>query len=391
MQSHHDKLMGATELGAGQLSVAPQEAKGRDVTPHPPSRTQPVAATSIRSQTAADLTTQSAVRQRVALQIQALKCDAARVLAPSAAANDSDIANPESVDAMRAELERLSPSQILYASGAYIVAIADQTQVPSIVNEIGRLREISFRQVGEGTGRRRDLDEYDSWYKHLFVWDTEQGQVLGSYRIGFTDVLRAKRGCSALYTNSLFNYSDDFLARLGPAMEMGRSFVRPEFQRSSRVLALLWKGIGRIVCDRPQYTKLFGPVSVSASYSDFSRQLIAGTLMQPAYLHPLASLVSPLRPVGTNLLEEQCTRLAPKELSKQVAGAEHDGKGLPTLVREYLKLGGKFLAFSTDPDFAGALDGLVSVDLRQTNPRLLGLYMGTEQSSRFLEAQQLQP
>jgi putative hemolysin len=250
------------------------------------------------------------------------------------------------------------------------------------MNEIGRLREISFRAVGEGTGKDRDLDAFDDWYLHVFVWQRSERRVLGAYRLGMTDVVLRRCGELGLYTKSLFSYDTALLDQLGPAVEMGRSFVRPEAQ-GGRVLALLWRGIAHLLAARPRYRLLFGPVSVSASYSEPSRQLIATSLSQGQYRHPLSGQVSARRPVvdAHALPSEQDQDV--RSISRRVAELEPDQKGLPVLVREYIKLGGQFLGFSVDPEFQNAMDGLVVVDLDRTRPQLLALHMGRENYERF--------
>lgn len=294
-----------------------------------------------------------------------------------------DVAPPESAAQMAREVRSLTSNQVLYTSGQYSVGIARRDQVPTIVEEIGRLRELSFRAVGEGTGHAKDLDEFDNWYMHLFVWDEASQQILGAYRIGLTDVIIRQRGLHGLYTSTLFDYSERFFDGLGPALEMGRSFVRTEYQRSSRVLAFLWRGIGRLISLRPRYSQLFGPVSVSSHYTEASRQLIAKYLLTEDYRHPLHDQVRPLRPVDTSRVQNEAVAADIKPLVRRVSEIEADGKTVPTLVREYVKLGGRFCAFSIDPDFGDALDGLVAVDLDRTSPRLLKLYMGPEAYEHF--------
>ncbi len=284
---------------------------------------------------------------------------------------------------MAEEVARLDESQKLYTSGQYNVILAQKAQIPAMVREIGRLRELSFRAVQEGTGEARDLDIFDDWYMHLLVWDAGEQEVLGAYRIGLTDSILREHGVKGLYTSTLFNYAPGFFERLGPALEMGRSFVRPEYQRSSMVLAFLWRGIGRLISMRPRYGKLFGPVSVSHAYTERSRQLIAQSLFSDEHRHELHDLVGALRPVGTDELGAAPPETNVKKLHKTVAASEPDGKGVPVLVREYIKLSGRFLAFSIDPAFGDAMDGLVAVDLEHTSPRLLKLYMGPEAYEHF--------
>jgi putative hemolysin len=290
-------------------------------------------------------------------------------------------AEPEVPAVLAREVRELGSVHTLYASGDYVVLVAARHVVPHVMNEIGRLREVSFRAVGEGTGRARDLDEYDDWYQQLFVWQPSTQQVLGAYRLCMTDVVRRQHGDAGLYTSSLFGFGHGFLDELGPAIELGRSFVRPELQGAGRVLALLWRGIGHLLAARPRYRRLFGPVSVSASYSEASRQLIAASLCHGLHRHALAPHVQSLHPV--QLKDEQALEVDVKQLSRRVSELEQDRKGLPILVKEYVKLGGQFLAFSVDPAFQSALDGLVVVDLDRTSSRLLSLHMGPENYDRF--------
>ncbi len=294
-----------------------------------------------------------------------------------------DVAAAEDTTQMASEVEALPTSQTLYSSGSYQVMWTFQNQSPSIVREIGRLREVNFRMIGEGTGRERDLDIYDGWYMHLLVWEKDLRRVLGAYRLGKTDVILREQCRAGLYTDSLFHFESKFLRFMCPALEMGRSFVDQGYQRYSRVLALLWRGIGQVVAQDPRYHRLFGPVSVSALYHEQSRCLIATQLMNGPFRHEWANYVVPMRTVKSEAPSES---LSVQHLNARVAELERDGKGLPTLVKEYIKLGGRFLGFSVDPDFGNALDGLVTVDLLQTEERLLNLFMGPEAHAAFKHA-----
>jgi putative hemolysin len=291
------------------------------------------------------------------------------------------IGEPEVPRLLSEEVLGLAACHTLVAAGDYVVLVAQRQRIPRIMNEIGRLREMSFRAAGEGTGKSRDIDNYDDWYLQLFVWHRKDQQVLGAYRLGMTDVVRQRQGDAGLYTHSLFSYDRSLLDALGPAVEMGRSFVRTELQGSGRVLALLWRGIAHLLAARPRYRTLFGPVSVSSTYSSESRQLISSSLCQGDYRHPLFGSVQPKRPCSPGA--EQTSPDDIKALSRRVAALEPDQKGLPVLIKEYVKLGGRFLGFSVDPDFQDALDGFVVVHLDRTNPKLLALYMGNENYLRF--------
>ena len=181
---------------------------------------------------------------------------------------------PQNPDIMADEIRRLPPSQMLAESHEHVVIQATTDQIPHILLEIGRLREITFRAVGEGTGKAVDLDRFDHSYTHLFIWNREKKEVVAAYRLGMTDELIKQKGVGGLYTSTLFHYLPGFFERLGPSLEMGRSFVRLEYQKSYAPLLLLWKGIGRFVVENPRYKTLFGPVSITDDYQALSKQLM---------------------------------------------------------------------------------------------------------------------
>jgi putative hemolysin len=296
--------------------------------------------------------------------------------------------------ALALEVDALDAEQRLLEAGELLVCVTTQARSPRVVEEIGRLRELTFRQVGEGTGLATDLDRFDEDYQHLFVFNRKERSILGAYRLGLTDRILARRGARGLYTTTLFDFGPGLLEALDPALELGRSFVRVEAQRSSKTLLLLWKGIARFVSLHPHYRRLFGPVSISARYQRFSRDLMVEVLTG-GHRHPLAHLLTPKHPVGprhlcdSGLGDPHAVLTLPEHLSSVVSDAESDGKGLPVLVSEYLKLGGRFLGFNVDPDFCGVTDGLVVVDLVDTDRRLLKFYMGQEQEATFQRYHQL--
>jgi putative hemolysin len=256
-----------------------------------------------------------------------------------------------------------------------------------MLHEIGRQREITFRAAGEGTGRALDLDDFDQNYFHLFAYNKKQHELMGAYRLGLTDELLRDKGLGGLYSSTLFKYAPDVFEKLGPTIELGRSFVCPNYQKTSRTLLWLWKGIANFVAARPRYRTLLGPVSVSAEYVNFSRELMVRVLSGSTHRHPLHKSVRAKNPVRARsfgaggLGDPRAVLTTPSDLSAVVSDAEVDRKGLPVLLREYLKLGGKFLGFNLDHEFSNVIDGLVVVDLMQTDRRVLQFYMG-----RALEA-----
>jgi putative hemolysin len=301
------------------------------------------------------------------------------------AADVSAVADEIPKTTLQAEIDALPPDQRLVDRGRFHVYCAPADQMPSVLQEIGRLRELTFRAVGEGTGRCADLDVFDAFYLHLFVWDARDASIAGAYRLGLVDQILARHGKRGLYTHSLFKYRTRMLASLSPAIELGRSFVRAEYQRSFAALPLLWAGIGRFVERSPQYAVLFGPVSISARYAAASRRLIVEYLSAHR-IHPrLARQVTPRRPFRTAAPDGAipATPQNMDELSRLIARIEHDGKGVPVLLRQYLELGGRVLGFSLDHEFADTLDGLIMVDLRDVEEAVMARYMGKRGAATF--------
>ncbi len=298
---------------------------------------------------------------------------------------------PQNEEVMAEEIHRLPSSQILHENGEQLVIQATADQIPHILLEIGRLREITFRAVGEGTGKAADIDRFDHTYMHLFIWNREKNQVVGAYRLGRTDEILKKQGVRGLYTNTLFRYQPTLFARLGPALEMGRSFIRLEYQKSFAPLLLLWKGIGRFVVDNPQYKTLFGPVSITDEYHALSKQLMVGYLKKARYQDDLAGFVKPRKPLQSKSLKgwdiDAAAHLLKDDvddLSDLISCVEKDRKGVPVLLKQYLKLGGMIAGFNVDPAFGNVLDGLIMVDLTKTEPRMLDRYLGKDGCRQFL-------
>ncbi len=297
----------------------------------------------------------------------------------------ADIVPPVSADTLVREMAGLPAAQRLAEAGDLEVWYARAQAIPAILAEIGRLREISFRAVGEGTGRETDLDLYDAFYLHLFVWNRAKREVVGGYRLGLADEIVSRFGRSGLYSYSLFRYRQAFLQHIQPAIELGRSFVRPEYQRSFTPLMLLWKGIGQFVARHPRYAVLFGPVSISADYSATSRRLLVEFLRRNVFDPRLSRTVRPRAPYRTGRAPVDARACDdPEALAALLAEIEPDDKGMPVLIRQYLKLGGRMLGFNLDADFGNVVDGLIRVDLRNTDPRILRKYMGAAAAEAFL-------
>ena len=177
-------------------------------------------------------------------------------------------------DILAAEICNLPGERMLLRHGHMCVYVVEKPGSPAIVREIGRLREEAFRAVSEGTGRSCDLDAFDDYYQHIFLWDDAHGRIAGAYRVGHSDDILSRHGRNGLYTSTLFDIKRDFFRHLGPALELGRSFISPDYQKQYNALATLWKGIGQYVVRNPGYGKLFGPVSISNDYQRVSKDLM---------------------------------------------------------------------------------------------------------------------
>lgn len=288
------------------------------------------------------------------------------------------------------EINALAPEQRLLSNGECTVYYARSRQIPNLLQEIGRLREVTFRAVGEGTGKSLDLDEFDTFYYHLFIWQQDRQEIVGAYRIGASEEILPEHGKKGFYTSTLFRLKTQLLDQIRPALEMGRSFIRPEYQRHFSSLLLLWQGIAHFVSQRPQYKNLFGPVSISNDYSPASQQLLISFLKMNNFLPEMAKLVKPKTPPKHKHLKVAGSKETSlvvndlKEVSELISNIEKDCKGVPILIKQYLKLGGKLLGFNRDHDFGSVVDGLILVDLTQTDPGVLMRYMGKDGLERFL-------
>ncbi|MBW2520866.1 MAG: lysophospholipid acyltransferase family protein [Deltaproteobacteria bacterium] len=306
---------------------------------------------------------------------------------PSNDSNDCiPVVPPIRAETLTQAVDTLAKESLLLSNGSSHVFCIRAEQSPLIIHEIGRLRELTFRQSGEGTGRSIDLDRFDEHYMHLFVWNTKKKEIVGAYRLGLTDEILGQKGFDGLYTNTLFHYQKELFESVGPALELGRSFVRAEYQKSFSALLLLWQGIGRFLVRNPKYRVLFGPVSISQSYTSFSRQLITSTLHSQVMATDLAKFVEPRQPVAirspkikgcSDKLIWSCKQSL-EMVDMLLAGIENDGKGLPVLLRHYLNLGGKVLAFNLDPEFSNVVDSLVLVNLDAADRKTLRRYLGRD-------------
>ncbi|PBS13183.1 GNAT family N-acetyltransferase [Lysobacteraceae bacterium NML93-0792] len=247
-----------------------------------------------------------------------------------------------------------------------------------LLREIGRLRELTFRWVGEGTGRSRDLDAFDAHYDHIVLWDDTAARVVGAYRGARGAQVLAQRGLDGLYSASLFRYADAALPRLQNGMELGRSFVVPECW-GGRGLDALWQGIGAYLKRYPDIRWLYGPASISAALPRVAREQLVAYFQR---YHAGDELAVARRPFAFAAEAPSfCDLDAAAALAQLKAGLAAFGTGVPTLYRQYVELceagGARFLAFGVDPDFCNSVDGLVELDLHRLRPHKRRRYLGS--------------
>ena len=306
---------------------------------------------------------------------------------PNRFTTSTAIAHPEPPAAVRKALKERAEVLGATTDGKRILLLDAQPDCP-VMREIGRLRELAFRRVGEGTGNRRDLDPFDAHYRHIVLWDEEALAVVGAYRLGEGRAILRDHGMAGLYSASLFDYSpaaDEFLQ---DAVELGRSFIQPAYW-GSRSLDYLWQGIGAFLRKRPEVRYLFGPVSLSASLPLPVRELIVHThgrfFADPEHL---ATARNPFR-ISPEVAREADAALEGKDakaalslLKQQLAVSD---QAIPTLYRQYVDLcepdGVRFLAFGVDPQFGGCVDGLIRLDLTRLKPAKRARYLSAPEAS----------
>ena len=300
---------------------------------------------------------------------------------------NSEVMTVEPVEKMLLlyDVINLKPDYYLFSYKNFEVFCAPSVALPNILTEIGRLREITFREIGEGTNRKIDIDEYDLYYNHLFIWDNETSCIVGAYRLGKGLDIMEQYGSKGFYTRSLFKYSKEFHPILYESIELGRSFIVKEYQKNPHALYLLWIGIFYFLLRNPDYRYLLGPVSISNKFSEVSKSLII-EYIQANHMHPdLSKLVQPrtrykpsLPNFDTSILAESATSL--NDLDKVISDIEWDNSKVPVLLKKYLQLNGKIICFNLDPLFNDALDGLLLLDFFDVPGETIG-YLSKELQS----------
>jgi len=270
---------------------------------------------------------------------------------------------------IESDLKNLDEESFLFSQGSFSVYCFSFQSIPNIIKEIGRLREIAFREVGEGTGRSIDLDQYDIHYNHLIIWDNLNKKIAGSYRIGKGNDIMNQYGKKGFYISSLFRMKKEFNAVLEKSFELGRSFVVKEYQRHPISLYLLWKGILWYLMKNPDYQYLIGPVSISNDFSLQSKSLIVQFMKDKYFDFSFSTYISPRTKfnIPQNILRKNIIII--KSIDDNIKTLDlylnelQPSLSLPILMKKYLQMNGKIIGFNIDPGFHNCLDGLMIVNI----------------------------
>lgn len=292
-------------------------------------------------------------------------------------------------ETLQAELQALPPQALLVDGDKLQIWVFQQKQAPNMMQEVGRLREITFREIGEGSGKACDTDTFDTYYYQLLLWDKQKQQVAGGYRIGKTDEILQKYGFEGIYICTIFQVKEDLLRHIQPAIELGRSFITKEYQRSYQPLLLLWTGICQFILQDMKYRYIIGPVSISAEMNAVSKTLLVNFLEANELAEGLAEFVKPKHKFQKKRKAvsyyHSFSTDDMRDLNDAIVELEKNQMGVPVLFKHYLKMGAKMLAFNVDPDFSDVLDCFMMTDLLKTDKFLLQKYMGKENLEKYYE------
>ncbi|NQX77079.1 lysophospholipid acyltransferase family protein [Gilvibacter sp.] len=278
------------------------------------------------------------------------------------------IAGPASTEAMLKEVEVLTADdKRLLQSKNYEVFLAPAARIPNILQEIGRLREITFREIGEGTNNSTDLDKFDSYYHHMFLWDSDKNKLVGAYRMGLGSKIFAEYGIDGFYLQDLFRFEPELYPMMSKSIEMGRAFIIKEYQQKPMPLFLLWKGIVHTTLRFPEHRYLIGGVSISNKFSDFSKSLMIEFMKSNYYDPYVAQYINPKKEYKVKLKDADKdfifdeTEADLNKFDKLIDEVEPGSLRLPVLIKKYIKQNAKVVAFNVDPLFNNAVDGLMYI------------------------------
>ena len=261
---------------------------------------------------------------------------------------------------------RKKDGKMLFSNGDYEVYFTKFDEIPAMMREIGRQRELTFRAVGEGTNLPFDLDEYDKHYHHLILWDNVAQKIAGAYRMALGSEVMKNYGIKGFYTNSLFDFDQELQPFFKKVIEMGRAYISIEYQQKPLPLFLLWRGIVHVCLRNPEHKFLMGGVSISNRFSDFSKSLMI-EFMRSHYFDPaVAQYVHPKNDYKVYLSERDKSLFFEgldddlNKFDKLIDDFEPEMR-LPVLIKKYIKQNAKVVAFNVDPNFNDAIDGLMYI------------------------------
>lgn len=250
------------------------------------------------------------------------------------------------------------------------VFFAQAAEIPNILREISRLREITFREVGEGTNESRDIDEYDYHYGHLFLWDNETQKIVGAYRLGMGADIIANKGIEGFYVHSLFRIDERVYPLFAKSLEMGRAFIRKEYQAKPMPLFLLWKGIMHVILRNPEKVRyLSGCVSISNQFSKYSKGMMIAYVKRHFYDAEMSPYIRPrkeykikLDETSQNIIESTSADDINK-FDRYIDEIEPGNMRFPVLLKKYIKQNAKIVSFNVDPKFNNSIDGFMYIDI----------------------------
>ena len=269
------------------------------------------------------------------------------------------------------EIETLSKNdKMLFRNGNYEVFFVTYNDIPSIMREIGRQRELTFREIGEGSNLPFDLDEYDEHYHHLFLWDGHAKKLVGAYRMALGCEVMKKQGIDGFYTSSLFEFDPELRPFFRKVIEMGRAYISSEYQQKPLPLFLLWRGIVHVCLRNPEHKFLMGGVSISDKFSEFSKSLMIEFMRShyydsavAQYIHPKHDFKVKLKDRDKHLFFDEVESDLNK-LDKIIDDLEPEMR-MPVLIKKYIKQNAKVVSFNVDPSFNDAIDGLMYIRISE--------------------------
>ena len=298
---------------------------------------------------------------------------------------------------MQLEIEKLREKDCrMLQSKNYEVFLAKANDMPFILKEIGRQREVTFRAIGEGTNNSIDLDEFDAYYYHLFLWDDDDKEIVGAYRMGMGSEIFKQFGIDGFYLQDLFRFEPELFGMMKQSIEMGRAYIIKKYQQKPMPLFLLWKGIVHTTLRHPEHKYLIGGVSISNQFSNFSKSLMI-EFMKSNYWDPyVAQYISPKKEFKVKLKDADKefifdeTKADLNKFDRMINEVEPGNLRLPVLIKKYIKQNAKVVAFNVDPLFNNSVDGLMYIriaDLPESTVKPVMEEFQAELERKFTENQ----